>query len=119
MRVTSKPYVAYRDYHSHGHGAQPFELESGADQCCIRADASARPYRLLVTAGRFAAAPAWYWKFCHREEALRGLDPSEDLFFPGSFSAEIETRGPLFFIPTASPNPPPPHPEALTSLFTT
>src|SRR5258708_31091749 len=58
MRVTVKPYVAYRDYHSHGHGAQPFELESGADQCCIRAAASAQPYPPLVNEGRLSAAPA-------------------------------------------------------------
>ena len=27
MRVTLKPYVTYRDHHSLGSGAQPFELE--------------------------------------------------------------------------------------------
>lgn len=101
MRVTLKPYVAYRDHHSLGSGAQAFELESAADRCCIRAFAAARPYRLIVTDGQFTAAPAWYLNFWHREEAQRGLDASEDLFFPGRFSAELATQIPMFFIATA------------------
>ena len=55
----------------------------------------------LVTQGQFTPAPTWYWNFWHREEAQRGLDASEDLFFPGSFSAELATRVPMFFIATA------------------
>jgi predicted glycogen debranching enzyme len=116
MRVTLKPYVAYRDYHSHNYGAQPFELTSGEDQCCIRAGASAKPYRLLVSQGRFAAAPAWYWNFWHREEAQRGLDASEDLFFPGSFSAEIGTRVPLYLIATAETETPATGSEVVKSI---
>ncbi|HEX3397389.1 MAG TPA: amylo-alpha-1,6-glucosidase [Steroidobacteraceae bacterium] len=116
MRVTLKPYVAYRDYHSHCHGEQPFELTSAADQCCIRAVPSGRPFRLLVTQGEFAASPTWYWNFWHREEALRGLDASEDLFFPGSFSAEIETRVPLDLIATAETSAPAAGSEVLKSI---
>jgi predicted glycogen debranching enzyme len=101
MRVALKPYVAYRDYHSQSHGTQPFELQATADQCRIQASPSARPYRLLVTQGQFTPSPEWYWNFWHREEAQRGLDASEDLFFPGSFGAEIEPRSPMFFIATA------------------
>ena len=101
LQVALKPYVAYRDYHSQSHGVQPFELQSAADHCCIQASRTARPYRLLVTQGQFTPAPAWYWNFWHREEAQRGLDASEDLFFPGSFSAELAPRMPMFFIATA------------------
>ena len=101
MRVVLKPYVAYRDFHSQSHGAQPFELETSADQCRIQASPTARPYRLLVTSGQFTPAPEWYWNFWHREEAQRGLDASEDLFFPGRFSAELQPRLPMFLIATA------------------
>ena len=101
LRVVLKPYVAYRDYHHQSHGAQPFELESAADRCSIQASAAARPYRLLVTQGQFTPTPAWYWNFWHREEAERGLDASEDLFFPGSFSAELAVHSPMFLIATA------------------
>jgi predicted glycogen debranching enzyme len=101
MRIALKPYVAYRDYHNQSHGAQPFELDSAADHCRIQAFAGARPYRLLVTQGQFTPTPAWYWNFWHREEAQRGLDASEDLFFPGSFSAELAIHTPMFLIATA------------------
>jgi predicted glycogen debranching enzyme len=106
MRVTLKPFVTYRDYHSQTSGPQPFELESDADQCRIQAFAGARPYRLLVSHGEFAAAPEWYWHFWHREEALRGLDASEDLFFPGTFSADLTPKLALCFIATAEPSAP-------------
>jgi predicted glycogen debranching enzyme len=106
MQFALKPYVAYRDYHSQSHGAQPFELESAPDGCCIQASRAARPYRLLVTHGGFTPAPSWYWNFWHREEAQRGLDASEDLFFPGTFSAELEARTPMFFIATAETGAP-------------
>ena len=75
--------------------------ESAGDQCRIQASPAARPYRLLVTQGQFTPAPAWYWNFWHREEAQRGLDASEDLFFPGTFSAELAAQKPMYFIATA------------------
>jgi len=116
MSVALKPYVAYRDYHSQSHGAQPFELESGIDHCRIQASPGARPYRLLITQGRFTPAPAWYWNFWHREEARRGLDASEDSFFPGTFSAELETRIPMFFIATAETAAPPAGADVVKSI---
>ncbi|MEO7206716.1 MAG: amylo-alpha-1,6-glucosidase [Steroidobacteraceae bacterium] len=116
MRVALKPYVAYRDYHSQSHGGQPFELQSAADYCHIQAFAGARPYRLLITEGQFTPAPAWYWNFWHREEAQRGLDASEDLFFPGSFSAELSTRTPMFFIATAETEAPPAGGDVVKSI---
>jgi glycogen debranching enzyme len=106
MRVTLKPFVTYRDYHSLMSGPQPFQLDAGAQYCRIQAFAAARPYWLMVSHGEFTAAPAWYWNFWHREEAQRGLDAAEDLFFPGSFSADLSLKLPLFFIATAEPATP-------------
>jgi predicted glycogen debranching enzyme len=101
MRITLKPYVAYRDFHQQNRGAQPFELKSSAEQCSIRAFADARPYRLIVTDGEFTAAPEWYWNFWHREEALRGLDAGEDLLFPGSFSVQLKSGVTAYLVATA------------------
>jgi predicted glycogen debranching enzyme len=106
MRVTLKPLVTYRDYHSHGRGVKEFELDSSAQACRIQAFPGARPYRLMVSAGEFTATPEWYWNFWHREEAQRGQDAAEDLFFPGSFSADLSLKVPLFFIATAEPATP-------------
>jgi len=116
MHITLKPYVAYRDYHSQSHGVQPFEVDSAADHCVIQASAQARPYRLIITQGQFTAAPAWYWNFYHREEAARGLDASEDLFFPGSFSAELAPHAPLYFVATAETEAPPAGSEVVKSI---
>jgi predicted glycogen debranching enzyme len=101
MRITLKPFVAYRDYHSQGIGPKEFQLDAAPQGCRIQAFAGARPYQLIVSHGEFTAAPEWYWKFWHREEASRGLDATEDLFFPGSFSAQLDPKLPLFFIATA------------------
>jgi predicted glycogen debranching enzyme len=116
MRVVLKPYVTYRDYHSQSRGAQPYELESAADHCCIQASPRAQPYRLLITQGQFTPAPSWYWNFWHREEAARGLDAAEDLFYPGSFTAELAPQVPLFFIATAETETPPAGSEVVKSI---
>jgi predicted glycogen debranching enzyme len=116
MRVTLKPFVAYRDYHSHEVGPQPFQLDSGADHCRIQAFDGAKAYRLMVSQGEFTAAPGWYWNFWHREEAQRGLDAAEDLFFPGSFSADLTPGISLFFIATAEPSTPAAGGEALKAI---
>jgi predicted glycogen debranching enzyme len=117
MRVALKPYAAYRDYHSQGRGAQPFALESSQQQCTIRASADARPYRLILNDGQFTPAPEWYWNFWHRDEALRGLDAAEDLFFPGGFTAQLELRAARYFIATAETAPPPSGADVLKSIL--
>jgi predicted glycogen debranching enzyme len=101
MCVTLKPLLAYRDHHAHGHGAQPFQLEAGTDECRVRAFADARPYRLSISRGRFTAAAAWYWNFWHRMEVERGLDPSEDLLMPGTFAAELGVGRAVYLVATA------------------
>lgn len=106
MRVTLKPLVTYRDYHAQGRGAQEFQVDSEARACRIQAFAGARAYRLSSSDGAFTATPEWYWNFWHREEAQRGLDAAEDLFFPGTFSADLNPKVPLFFIATAEPAAP-------------
>lgn len=116
LRITLKPLLAYRDYHSHNRGAQPFELESDAAECRIQAFAGARPYRLSITEGRFSAAPEWYWNFWHRMEATRGLDAAEDLFKPGTFSVDLSLESPVHLLATAESSAPPPGAEVLQGL---
>ena len=101
LRVTLKPLVTYRDYHWHGRGAQPLQVESDSAECRVQAFPGARPYRLSVTDGRFTAAPEWYWNFWHRMEAQRGLDAVEDLFTPGSFAADLNPQRPVFLTASA------------------
>jgi predicted glycogen debranching enzyme len=116
LRVTLKPLITYRDYHSHGRGAQFFQLEADADQCRVQAFAGARPYRLSISQGRYSAAPAWYWNFWHRMEAERGLDPLEDLLTPGTFAADLSLQRPVYLVATAETRAPAPGDEVLAAM---
>ncbi len=100
--ITLKPYVTYRDYHSHSRGARPFTLEATAAACAVRAFDGALPIRLCLSAGEFAAKSDWYWNFYHREEADRGLDALEDLWMPGIFNGDLEPGDALFFSAAAA-----------------
>jgi len=90
LPLTLNPLCTYRDFHSHGHGTgwmpRSTPVEGG---CEIEAFSGARPYRVLLDRGAFMPAPAWYWNFRHRAERARGLDDTEDLFSPGTFSVEL------------------------------
>ncbi len=116
LRVTLKPLLAYRDYHSHNRGARPFELQSDAEQCRVQAFDGARPYRLSISQGGFTAAPEWYWNFWHRVEAERGLDAAEDLYMPGTFAADLSPKRPVYLAATAETGEPAPGVEVLDAL---
>jgi predicted glycogen debranching enzyme len=116
MRLTLKPLVTYRDYHSQGRGAQPFQLEPGIDRCRVQAFAGARPYELSISQGQFTAAPEWYWNFWHQAEADRGLDAVEDLLKPGSFTTDLTPKLPVYLVATAETAEPAPGGEVLDAL---
>jgi predicted glycogen debranching enzyme len=101
LRATFKPLVTYRDYHSQNRGPKDFHLEAGAAQVKVLAFPGARPYRLVISEGRYTAAPEWYWNFWHRTEAERGLDALEDLLTPGSFAADLTPGQPVYLSATA------------------
>jgi predicted glycogen debranching enzyme len=116
LRLTLKPLITYRDYHSHGRGAQPFRLESGAGECRVLAFPGARPYRLCITQGEFTAAPEWYWNFLHCVEAERGLDAVEDLLTPGSFAVDLSVARPVYLTASAETAAPAPGAEIESAL---
>jgi predicted glycogen debranching enzyme len=116
MRVTLKPLVTYRDYHSQGRGARPIRVEAQAAEFRIQASADARPYRLSISQGVFTAAPAWYWNFWHRVEADRGLDAVEDLLTPGSFATDLNPQRPVYLWASAEAAAPAPGEEVLDAL---
>jgi glycogen debranching enzyme len=116
LTVALNPLIAYRDFHSHNRGAQPFQLETDAEHCRVQAFAGARPYRLSISQGRFTAAPQWYWNFRHRMEADRGLDAVEDLLMPGTFAAQLSPNRPVYLVATAEPAPPAPGADILDVL---
>ncbi|MEP6547038.1 MAG: amylo-alpha-1,6-glucosidase [Gammaproteobacteria bacterium] len=116
LRVTLKPLITYRDYHSQNRGAKDFTLDSDSAECRVQAFAGARPYRLSISHGQFTAAREWYWNFWHRMEAERGLDALEDLLSPGTFAADLTPGTPVFLVATAESEPPAPGATVLATL---
>jgi predicted glycogen debranching enzyme len=116
VTVALKPLVTYRDYHSQGRGARPFKAHATADGCTIEAYAGARPFSLALDAGTYTAADTWYWNFLHREESERGMDALEDLWGPGSFTAELAVGDTRYFTATAESAKPVPGSEVLMAI---
>jgi predicted glycogen debranching enzyme len=116
LHVECRPLVTYRDFHSHGRGPRPFRALAQGQGCTVTAFEGALPYRLAISAGQYSAADTWYWNFLHREELGRGLDALEDLWGPGTFSADLKIGVPVFFTATTEEAPPPPGDEVLGAL---
>jgi predicted glycogen debranching enzyme len=116
LRATFKPLVSYRDYHSQNRGPKDFQLEADAAQVKVLAFAGARPYRLIISEGKYTAAPEWYWNFWHRTEAERGLDALEDLLTPGTFAADLTLGQPVYLSATAEAATPASGQDVLAAL---
>jgi predicted glycogen debranching enzyme len=116
MTVRMKPLVTNRDYHAHGRGIQPLRASGAGDGCTVDAGDGKPLYRLRSSSGQFTAADTWYWNFWHREEIERGLDGLEDLWGPGTFSAELAPGRTVFFTATAESLEPPAGGEVLAAL---
>jgi predicted glycogen debranching enzyme len=101
MRITLRPFVAYRDHHVQTRGAGTLRIESDEQECRVHAFEGATPYRLQMSRGSFTRAPLTYWNFRHREEASRGMDALEDLLNPGTFMADLAPGKPVFLIASA------------------
>ncbi|HEY3658161.1 MAG TPA: amylo-alpha-1,6-glucosidase [Steroidobacteraceae bacterium] len=116
LQIEFKPLVSYRDYHSHGRGTQPLQVAPQPNGCVVEAADGAPLYRLSVSAGGYTAADTWYWNFLHREEFGRGLDALEDLWGPGTFTADLTAGSPVFFTASAGDSASPPGSEVLAAL---
>ncbi len=116
LRIEFKPLVTYRDYHGHGRGPQRFQATADEDACTVKGSDCQPLYRLAVKFGKYTATDHWYWNFLHREECARGLDALEDLWGPGTFTAELSVERPLFFTASAENAEPPAGSEVLAAL---
>jgi len=43
MRITLRPFVAYRDYHSQSRGANTLRIDSDAQECACKLSTAPRP----------------------------------------------------------------------------
>jgi predicted glycogen debranching enzyme len=116
MSVQFKPLVTYRDYHAQGLELKPLHATGGKNSCTVAGLDGTPLYRLDLSSGQYAAADTWYWNFLHREEFARGLDALEDLWGPGTFTAELTAGQPVFFTATAENSEPPAGGNVLATL---
>ena len=84
------PLLSGRDYHALMHENAAFDFSARA----AGGNVTWRPYASLpaiaaLSNARYAHAPTWYRNFLYREEAARGLDCTEDLAAPGTFSFDL------------------------------
>ena len=90
-RLSLRPLISGRDYHSLHRENDKFAFESH-----IRGgNVTWKPYPDLpaataLTNGEFCQAPAWYRNFLYTEERERGLDHVEDLASPGVFTWNLD-----------------------------
>jgi predicted glycogen debranching enzyme len=91
LELAITPLVTYRDFHTltSGQGWRP--MTELSERCVtVQAFESARPFRLLASAGAFAPGGDWWWNFHYREETARGLDDRADLYAPGTFIVTLQ-----------------------------
>jgi predicted glycogen debranching enzyme len=93
VRLTVRPLLACRDYHSLQHENGAFRFEPEIDGSIVRWTPydGVQPF-VAASNGTFTAAPDWYRNFIYSEELARGLDATEDLACPGTFDFDL-TQG--------------------------
>jgi predicted glycogen debranching enzyme len=87
-----RPFLSGRDYHSlhHANGAFRFDPERDGSTLIWR-PYDGVPAVHVLTNGLYEHAPEWYRNFRYDEELARGLDGTEDLASPGTFSFDLRS----------------------------
>ncbi|GAA0466425.1 glycogen debranching protein [Paractinoplanes deccanensis] len=100
----------WRDVHGERTASGPPPAVEAAEGGCVVEGA----YRLRGP--EFRQAGAWWRGVRHREEAARGLTPTEDLWYAGSFHAELRQPGATALVTAWAgdlADPPPPADEVV------
>jgi predicted glycogen debranching enzyme len=82
-----RPFLSGRDYHALHHENSAFRFEAEACGAAL----TVRPYEgippvTIASNGTYGADAQWYRNFLYSAERERGLDDTEDLASPGTFS---------------------------------
>jgi predicted glycogen debranching enzyme len=104
--------VTWRDAHGERTAAGPPPAVETAEGGCVVEGA----YRLRGPG--FRPGGAWWRGVHHREEAVRGLEPREDLWYGGSFHTELRQPGAVAEVTAwagALDDPPPPAAEVVAA----
>lgn len=95
MQLMVRPFLSGRDYHSLQQENGGFNFSPVSDEPHGRWTFKMyahEPSVEAVSSGAFAEDPYWYRRFLYLEEKQRGLDDSEDLGAPGTFTFELRER---------------------------
>jgi predicted glycogen debranching enzyme len=86
IRLSVRPFLSGRDYHSlhHENGAFRFEPERRGDRL-VWHPYDGIPAIHAKSDGEYVHQPEWYRRFRYDQEIARGLDATEDLASPGVF----------------------------------
>ncbi|SAL65751.1 Amylo-alpha-1,6-glucosidase [Caballeronia peredens] len=89
-RLHVRPLVSGRDYHAlhHENAAFSFDATLEGDRVHWQPYGD-RPVICATSNGVYEHAPDWYRNFCYVRERERGLDFTEDLATPGTFSFDL------------------------------
>jgi predicted glycogen debranching enzyme len=91
IRLSVRPLLSGRDYHSTHHENQAFRFAADvADASVAFHPYDGLPAIVSLSNGQYEHAPEWYRNFFYREESERGLDATEDLASPGIFRWQLE-----------------------------
>ena len=114
-RLSVRPFLSGRDYHSlhHENGAFRFQPERRADRL-VWHPYDGIPAVHVLSNGEYRHQPDWYRNFRYEEEAARGLDTSEDLAAPGVFSWNLADED-AYLIFAAMPGAEAALPEAMSA----
>jgi len=111
-----RPLLSGRDYHSLHHENPGFRFEAAVEGERV----SFTPYAGVpgieaLSNGRYLHGPLWYRNFLYSEERDRGLDCTEDLASPGTFSWDLSSGEALLLL-AAGTGAGAPHPAGASAL---
>jgi len=92
-RLRVRPLLSGRDYHAlmHENAAFDFTARVAGGNVAWQTYPS-MPAITVLSNGSYVHEPAWYRNFEYAEEAARGLDHTEDLGAPGTFTFDLSLR---------------------------
>jgi predicted glycogen debranching enzyme len=101
VRLTVRPFLSGRDYHSlhHENGAFRFDAEQAANRVTWR-PYDGIPAIASVTNGAYTHQPDWFRNVLYEEERSRGLDFTEDLASPGVFAWSLSDEDAVWMLTT-------------------
>ena len=90
VRLEVRPLISGRDYHSlhHENAGLAFAAEQSGAVVKFQPYAGV-PSIAFITNGSYTQQPEWYRNFLYEEERVRGLDDTEDLASPGTFTFDL------------------------------